>query len=431
MTQVRDEFRRGWRVVLSAGVGVGCGISLQQYVGSLFVKALQTDLGWTRGQIAKAQGAALAALVVAPVLGWLMDRIGVRPIAIVSAVLLALVYGALAVMPPVLGAYYGLFALLVILGSGTGPIGHTRAVNTWFEKGRGLSLGLTLCGVSLVAALAAPGLSFVIGKFGWRGGYLALAALSLVVALPTIITGLWERQRWLARKGAGEAETAAAYRAAQVGLTARQALKTPRFYVLSLAILLATAGLTGVISQLQPILTDQGLKTSSAGWLISVLALSVMLGRVVVGWAVDRFWAPIPAAIALALPALGVTLLIGGQGHPVVAVLAVLLIGVAQGGEVDVAAFFVARYFGMRSYGAIYALIGIAISIGVPIGAIGVGQLYDHDGDYRRALLIAAGGFIASAGLILLMGRYPHLQDQIAIASDEPEGLTPPETAAG
>lgn len=431
MTEVRDEFRRGWRVVLSAGVGVGCGISLQQYVGSLFVKALQQDLGWTRGQIAKAQGAALAALFVAPILGWLMDRIGVRPIAIVSAVLLALVYVGLAAMPPALGAYYGLFALLVILGSGTGPIGHTRAVNTWFEKGRGLSLGLTLCGVSLVAALAAPGLSFVIGKFGWRGGYLALAALSLVVALPTIITGLWERQRWLARRGAAEADMAAAHRAAQVGLTARQALKTPRFYVLSLAILLATAGLTGVISQLQPILTDQGLKANTAGWLISVLALSVMLGRVVVGWAVDRFWAPIPAAIALALPALGVLLLMASNGHPASAILAVLLIGVAQGGEVDVAAFFVARYFGMRAYGAIYALIGIAISLGVPIGAIGVGQLYDHDGDYHRALLIAAGGFIASAALILLMGRYPHLPAHDAVAGDEVPDVTPPATAVG
>lgn len=430
MTEVRDEFRRGWRVVLSAGVGVGCGISLQQYVGSLFVKALQQDLGWTRGQIAQAQGAALAALFVAPVLGWLMDKIGVRPIAIVSAVLLALVYVGLASMPPALGAFYGLFALLVILGSGTGPIGHTRAVNTWFEKGRGLSLGLTLTGVSLVAALAAPGLSFVIGKFGWRGGYLALAALSLVVALPTLITGLWERQRWLARQGAAEAETAAAHRAAQVGLTARQALKTPRFYVLSLAILLATAGLTGVISQLQPILTDQGLKADTAGWLISVLALSVMLGRVVVGWAVDRFWAPIPAAIALALPALGVLLLMASHGHPLSAIVAVLLIGAAQGGEVDVAAFFVARYFGMRSYGAIYALIGIAISLGVPIGAIGVGQLYDHDGDYDRALLIAAGGFVASAALILLMGRYPHLKAQEA-TTDEASVVTPPATAAG
>ena len=417
--------------MLSAGVGVGCGISLQQYVGSLFVKSLQSDLGWTRGQIAQAQGAALAALFVAPILGWLMDRIGVRPIAIVSAVLLALVYGALAAMPPALGAFYGLFALLVILGSGTGPIGHTRAVNTWFEKGRGLSLGLTLTGVSLMAALVAPALSFIIERFGWRGGYVALAALSLIVALPTIVTGLWERQRWLARNGGSAAETEAAQRAAQIGLTARQALKTGRFYVLSAAILLATAGLTGVISQLQPILTDQGLKASSAGWLISVLALSVMLGRVVVGWAVDRFWAPIPAAIALALPALGVILLLNGHGHVVTSLLAVLLIGAAQGGEVDVAAFFVARYFGMRSYGAIYALIGIAISLGVPIGAIGVGQLYDHDGDYKRALLIAAAGFIASAALILLMGRYPQLQDQGEALSDAAPEITPLATSTG
>ncbi|PVM93557.1 hypothetical protein DDF62_00380 [Caulobacter radicis] len=407
MSEVRDEFRRGWRVVLAAGVGVGCGISLQQYVGSLFVKALQADLGWTRGQIAQAQGAALAALFVAPVLGWLIDKVGVRPVAMVSIALLAAVYAMLAAMPPSLGAFYGLFALLVILGSGTGPIGYTRAVNTWFEKGRGLSLGLTLTGVSLVASLSAPLLNFVITHHGWRGGYAALAALSIFVALPTVFLALWERPRWLARKGATEGEIAAARQVAQVGLTAGQALKTGRFWILALAILLATAGLTGVISQLQPILTDQGLDAQAAGWLVALLAVSVALGRIVVGWAVDRFWAPIPAAIALVLPALGVGLLAIGHGQWPLAVLAVLLIGAAQGGEVDVAAFFVARYFGMRSYGAVYALIGVAISLGVPIGAIGIGALYDHDGGYGRALAIAAAGFVASGALILLMGRYP------------------------
>ncbi|MBI1682974.1 MFS transporter [Caulobacter hibisci] len=407
MSEVRDEFRRGWRVVLAAGIGVGCGISLQQYVGSLFVKALQADLGWSRGKIAQAQGAALAAIFVAPILGWLIDKVGVRPVAMVSIVLLALVYLGLAAMPPSLGAFYGLFALLVILGCGTGPIGYTRAVNTWFEKGRGLSLGLTLTGVSLVAALSAPTLSFVIAHHGWRGGYAALAALSLVVALPTVFFALWERPRLLAKQGAGEIEIAAAKRVAQIGLTAGQTLKTGRFWILALAILLATAGLTGVISQLQPILTDQGLDAGVAGWMLALLAVSVMLGRIVVGWAVDRFWAPIPAAIALVLPALGVGLLAIGHGQWPLAVLAVLLIGAAQGGEVDVAAFFVARYFGMRSYGAVYALLGIAISLGVPIGAIGFGALYDHDGGYGRALAIAAAGFVASGALILLMGRYP------------------------
>nr|WP_232792898.1 MFS transporter [Caulobacter hibisci] len=380
---------------------------MQQYVGSLFVKALQADLGWSRGKIAQAQGAALAAIFVAPILGWLIDKVGVRPVAMVSIVLLALVYLGLAAMPPSLGAFYGLFALLVILGCGTGPIGYTRAVNTWFEKGRGLSLGLTLTGVSLVAALSAPTLSFVIAHHGWRGGYAALAALSLVVALPTVFFALWERPRLLAKQGAGEIEIAAAKRVAQIGLTAGQTLKTGRFWILALAILLATAGLTGVISQLQPILTDQGLDAGVAGWMLALLAVSVMLGRIVVGWAVDRFWAPIPAAIALVLPALGVGLLAIGHGQWPLAVLAVLLIGAAQGGEVDVAAFFVARYFGMRSYGAVYALLGIAISLGVPIGAIGFGALYDHDGGYGRALAIAAAGFVASGALILLMGRYP------------------------
>ena len=53
------EFRRGWPVLLASSVGVGCGINLNQYVGSMFVKELQGEFGWTRGQISAAQGALL------------------------------------------------------------------------------------------------------------------------------------------------------------------------------------------------------------------------------------------------------------------------------------------------------------------------------------------------------------------------------------
>jgi MFS family permease len=408
-----SEFRRGWRVLVASSVGVGCGINLNQYVGSLFVKELQGEFNWTRGQIAQAQGALLLSLILAPFIGRLIDLWGVRRIALGSSLLLACIYGGFAGIGGDINWYYALFAGQIVLGSGTGPIAYTRAVNTWFEKSRGLALGLTLMGVSVMGIAAPPALTAVIANFGWRAGYLAMAALLICFAAPIVYLGLYERADHMRRAGLIEA-AANAERQAKTGYTVMEALRRPQFYILLFCILIMTIGLVAVISQLFPILTDKGLSKPSAALLISALALSVMVGRLVVGYLFDRFWAPLPAAIALSLPAIGAWLLTGPSPDLMILVPAVILIGFAQGAEVDVAAYFIARYFGLRAYASIYALIGIGFGGGTAIGAIAAGQLFDRFGNYETMLLCAAGSFLFAGAIILCMGRYPSLP------SDEP-----------
>ncbi len=409
------EFRRGWPVLLASSVGVGCGINLNQYVGSMFVKELQGEFGWTRGQISAAQGALLISLLVAPFIGRLIDYLGVRIMVLGSAGFLALIYGLMSGMGPEIRWYYALFTAQILLGGGTGPIAYTRAINTWFVSARGLALGITLMGVSATGVLAPPILSMLIANYGWRSGYLGLAALLVFVSIPTVYFSLFERADYLKRKGEFVAEENAR-RAARVGFSMGQAIRRRHLYILGFAILVMTAGLVGVVSQLGPILTDKGLEKSTAALLISTLAASVMLGRVVMGLVFDRYWAPLPAAIALGLPSAGALMLLGSSPDLPLIVLAVALIGFAQGAEVDVAAYFIARYFGLKAYAGIYALIGIGFGSGTALGAIAAGQLYDHFGNYD-ALLIAAAVMFALAGLIILtMGKYPDLPIEAADA---------------
>ena len=105
-------------------------------------------------------------------------------------------------------------------------------------------------------------------------------------------------------------------------------------------------------------------------------------------------------------------------------VLAVALIGFAQGAEVDVAAYFIARYFGLKAYASVYALVGIGFGSGTAIGAITAGQLYDRFHNYD-AMLIAAAIMFSSAGLIILtMGKYPVLPGSLAEAAPAGDTLT-------
>ena len=202
-----------------------------------------------------------------------------------------------------------------------------------------------------------------------------------------------------------------------------EAIKRRHLYILGFAILVMTAGLVGVVSQLGPILTDKGLEKSTAALLISTLAGSVMIGRLAMGVVFDRYWAPLPAAIALALPSIGALLLMGTSPDIPMLVVAVALIGFAQGAEVDVAAYFIARYFGLKAYAGIYALVGIGFGSGTAIGAITAGQLYDRFGNYD-ALLIAAAVMFSTAGLIILtMGKYP------VLPGSTPEEIPASETA--
>lgn len=84
-----------------------------------------------------------------------------------------------------------------------------------------------------------------------------------------------------------------------------------------------------------------------------------------------------------------------------------MLIGAAQGAEIDIVAYMTARYFGMRHYSAIYGSTITVMTLMAVAGQVGIGFLYDHFGNYRVALITVIGGLVASIMLYLLMGRYP------------------------
>ncbi|WAC71965.1 MFS transporter [Roseateles sp. SL47] len=404
-TGTLQEFRRdhAWRIVLAAWVGVALGLTaLPFYTLGIFAKPLAQEFGWSRSLIQSGfMFSTLGVVLCGWATGWLIDRFGVRPVALFSQAGLALGFVGMASQDGSPWMWQSCWFVLAVLGVGTTPLTWSRGIASWFDKRRGLALGLALSGTGVTALVAPPLVGAVVSSMGWRTGYLSIALAIGLFAMPLV---------WLLfrERSAPAGAAAGAPGAAQIqGLTLAQAIRTRHFWLLLIGFALICAAVAGLIPNLVPMLTDSGLSLAEATRYASVLGMNVMLGRLVSGWLLDRFWAP-AVAVALLMPPTVACVLLAQQQWPG---LAVMMIGLAAGAEFDLIAFLCLRYFGTRNFGQIYAWQWAGFSIATGIGPLAFGLVFDRTGSYHHALWIAALLLTLGPLLLLALGRYPkHLQ---------------------
>lgn len=398
-----SEFRRGGPVLAASVVGVMCGASPVPFNAlPLIVGPMHTELGWSfRDILLGLTLFGVIASLMAPVYGAWADRIGVRKVAIASLAAFAVAFAAFAFMPAAKPVWYGLWALVGIVGIGSTPVTWSRAVSSWFVRHRGLALGIMLLGTSL-AGLVVPQIARrAIEAWGWRMAFPTLALLPLLIALPLAL--------WLFREPRPEERPAGLTDAAGrlTGLSAGAALRGYRFYLLWVSILIVAIAYGGVFINLVEIVKLHGFTAAEGANAIGVMALGILTGRVVTGLLLDRFWAPAVLAPILLLPAAACWLLMGtGQALPPL-LAGTALLGFAAGAESDLIAYTAARYFGMAHYGSIYGLLYMPFGIGSAVSPAIYGAVRDRTGSYD-AMLMAAVGLFALGGILLLgLGRYP------------------------
>ena len=403
----RSEFRRGWPVLSAATIGAGTGVTALIFYGlGSFTRALQEEFGWDRAQISASYLYTTVALLVSgPALGWLLDRYGGKRVALISIPLLALVFLWLSRFDGSLGTFYLIFALAAVVAGGTGPIVYTRVVNGTFTFARGLALGITMTGFGLTALVLPLILAPVInGSGGWRAGFLVLALIALV-PVPFVLLGF---------RGRREATSEAAGHA---GALRREALRSRVFWTLVAGFVLVGISVGSMIPHLIPLLTDGGLSPIEAASIASVLGVGSIAGRLIIGYMVDRFFAPFVATPLFVLTAGGLLLLL--VSGPWTARVAALLIGLASGAEGDLIGYFLARYFGLRSYGFLFGLAYGLFSVGAAIGPIIAGAFFDAQHTYDTAVVLMAALLAVAAATIITLPRF-HL-----VSSWEDEGAQP------
>jgi predicted MFS family arabinose efflux permease len=165
----------------------------------------------------------------------------------------------------------------------------------------------------------------------------------------------------------------------------------------------------GSITNFQPLLIGRGFDAPLAAKIASLIGLSVIIGRLVAGFLIDRFWAPLVTLPMLALPALACFLLAQDQVGVPGAMLSAALIGLAAGAETDLVAFLTARYFGLKNYGRLYGMQYAVFGFASGIAPALFGRVYDVYGTYQPILYAAAVLFVIGALLLLTLGRYPTL----------------------
>ncbi|MET0366376.1 MAG: MFS transporter, partial [Sphingobium sp.] len=179
-----------------------------------------------------------------------------------------------------------------------------------------------------------------------------------------------------------------------------------RFWLLAVALLPISFALAGPLPNLEVMLRDGGLSAPDILTLTSLVGLSTLIGRIFGGWLMDRIWAPAVGFVILSLPALSCWLLTADVLDFQSAAVSILLIGLALGIEFDLIAFLVARYFGMRSYPAIYGCLYVSFAFGAGLAPAFFGRDHDLHGNYHFALTASLILLVVSAASLLLLGRY-------------------------
>jgi predicted MFS family arabinose efflux permease len=404
------EWRRGWPVIAAAMLANGTGPGVFQNLSSLFTPGMAQEFDWTRGDIATASGVGLAGGLLAPFLGRLADRLGVRPLIVGSMLLLGLAYIGMALQDGALWQYRVLVFCLAASVAGTSALVYGKLISARFVAHRGLALGVATSGLSLSTLLLPPVVGAVIAAYGWRGGFVTLSGLVLLVALPLIGIVIWR----LAPPSGGAGQIA---QLAASGLTGPEARRTGRFWRLVLSALLINVATAGLVTQLVPFGIDHGLGAGQAALLLVSYGASQVVGRLTIGLLVDHFRPALMAAgFALVSAVAFAGLQLGAPGFPLMMAI-VFFAGLMHGADSDLLPFLTARLFGLRGYGEIYGMALMIALIGTATGIVGFGRLHDATGDYSVALAVACGALVVSAILFLSLDDRARPADDAQSAS--------------
>ncbi len=388
------EWQRGWKIVLGAAIGSGLGIPLFYYVFSLFTNDMIKEFGASRGEMANMQALIVVGALVAPLIGRWLDRFGFRWVFAVCTLLVGLGHVLLATTVSTLGQFAAIAFLYGAAGIGCGPLAYTRPINAWFWENRGLALGLAALGTAVTAAIAPPFLAALIEEQGWRSGFLALAFVSVVVGLPLTL---------MLMRDAPPEGPAGPLEVADTAIKDRHHFRDVNFWLLCAAMICMAIPGAGLISQISPIVQEEGIAAQVAAFGVTGYAIGQVSGRIIAGYFLDRANPRIVAFAFTFVPAIGFVLLAALNLPAWGAVVAVALVGVQQGAEIDLFAWFTARRFGIARYGTVYGWIIAAGWVGNAAGIVGFGWMHDATGNYQVAEAIAAGLLIAGAVLIAIV----------------------------
>ncbi len=403
----------GWYVALACGLGLACGLaSVITATFSIFLGPLRSEFGWTQSETFTGLLLVTAAVTIAaPFIGSLVDRFGAKRMILAGFLMEAAVIASFSTQTASLFAFYARYIALAILGLGTTHVAFLRVISVWFDRRRGLALGLTLAGLG-VGGIIWPLLSqWAITAYGWRTAYVVVALAVATVGILSIGLVVRDSPASMGLLPDGDAQPTApgagpAVAAAQTGFTLAETMRQGHFWLMLAAFLLIGLVVQSLILHLVPMLVMRDVAPMRAAQAQSLVAAALIVGRLAAGMLMDRFFAPRVAIAFLVGPIVGISLLASGASGTG-AFLAGMLTGLAAGAEVDVTAFLASRYFGLKYFSRTYAWFYSAYSAGAGLGPLLTAQAVERYGDYTEILYVHAGLLILAALMLTRLKPFP------------------------
>jgi MFS family permease len=394
----REHVSAGWLVVFGSTLAliVGNGPIILFTFGVL-LQPISAEFDWPRSVLASALVVShVTGAVVMPFVGILVDRIGVRRIALPAIVLFALATAGAGLLGGSPAGFMLLYAFLGLVGAGHSTLTYGRAVSTWFDARRGLALGIMLAGIGIGAALIPKYTYYWVSTEGWREAYFALGGLLFVIGFPSVALFVRDRPP---RANMATADLD--------GMTLGAALRSYRFWFTSTSMMLVAAAVNGTIAHIVPILSDRGIAPGTATTAVAASGLSLIIGRVLSGLALDRFYGPYVAAFFFVVSLIGMAILGIGATGPL-AVVAAVLLGLGIGAEGDIMAYLTSRYFGMAHFGAIYGCVLAFFTLGSGLGPWIMAHAFDAFQVYSAGLIALGIALCFAIIMTLALGRYAY-----------------------
>ena len=376
----------GWGVLGAAFTGVMVSFApIVPYTFSLFLDPLHAAFGWKREAMGGAFAlAAITVALVSPLIGLLLDRFPPRRIILPGILVFAVGLATLSRLTPHIVQFYLTFFVIGLVANATAQFAYTRTVLTWFTTHRGFALALLLSGSGVGSILIPPLTEWMIEHHGWRSAFMLLGGIALL-GFP--LTAMLVRNR-------PEASIVRSDHGADAGMTVAAALRTSAFWILAVITIFSAFSENGLVTNLASILTQHGVLAATAALALSVRGGAGIIGRLGIGFAIDRFSPERIQSLVLALSAAGMFIL-AFAGSSWTSLLGAAILGVGLGSEADVGPYLLARYFGRRHFSVLYGLTWTAYAIGGATGPLWIGHLYDRAGAYlpRFIVYLAAVAF--------------------------------------
>lgn len=401
------EWRAYWPLVLACFVGMSVQPAAYYALG-LFVDPLTAEFGWSRTEISV--GASVAAIIhipMAPLVGAMIDRWGVRRIAVPGTLLCGLSIAGFSLANGSSTQWIGLWVCYALAALMLKSTVWSSAISGRFEASRSLALSVALSGSALAIAIVPPLARWLIDSFGWREAWVMLGiGIGICTFIPCFLF-LFDAH--------DDARSAARSRPDPVkngfvdlpGLSLHQAIRSIALWRIGFSTLIVLTLTSALILHKVPMLVEAGMSRASAAWLTSFSGIAGFVGTFVMGWLTDRYHAGKVGFITNALIGLGLLLMLRQWRTPDLIVISMMIVGFAGGAKLQLCAYLTSRYAGLRNYGKIFGVMASIIAVsGGAASAVG-GLAYDFAGSYDLLIISSIPMSFVAALLILGLGPYP------------------------